>query len=221
MRLENIPKQYKVELLPSGRPTIEVMKGMIVIHSNLRPCVVVEVGVPQTANQRKEGLADIVLREIGTVVTFQPLWKNIKTLGEDSTPYTDFKKGTKLTVECDYVIQAYQMTVVEDAKGSRPDGHFLIKAQQRLFDGDEPMSEGAHTEILTLSLDGLLANPKINTTLTSKTGTGKRKRKEKVNDGWSVPDGCTTGSHTNPNPNPKPNPLNPTSFYAYGYIHIK
>ena len=56
MRLENIPKQQKVVLLPSGKPTLKFVEGVIVIHSDLRPCVVVEVDVPQSAKQKKRGL---------------------------------------------------------------------------------------------------------------------------------------------------------------------
>ena len=115
------------------------------------------------------------LREIGTVQKFQPLWKNIKTLGKDVTQYTEFTKGIKLTVECKYCIQVFQMTVVENVKEPKSDGYFVIKTQQRKFDGDDPRSEGAFTEILTLSLDGLLAFPKINKRLKSMTGKGKTK----------------------------------------------
>ena len=205
MRLENIPTQQKVVLLASGKPTLKFVKGGIVIHSDLRPCVVVEVDVLLTDKQRKEGFADIFLREIGTVQKFQPLWENLKTLGEDLTRYTEFTEGTLLNVECEYFIQAYQMTVVENVKERKADGYFAIKAQQRLFDRDDVRREDAFTEILTLSLNDLLAFPKNNKRLTSRTVN----RKTKVNAWRSPPSGYTTGSHTNPNPKPnhKPNTL--------------
>ena len=213
MRLENIPTQHRVELSPYGIPTLSFIKGGIVIHSDLKPCLVVEVNVALTAKQRTEGFANIFLKEIGTRERFQPLWKNIKTHGKDLTTYSEFTKGTKLTVECVHFIQPYHMTVAEDVKAPNKDGYFSIKAQQRVFAGDGPTSEDAFTEILTLSLAGLLTNPKINKTLTGRTG----KEKVYTNGGWPTGRGCTTGSHTNPNP--KPNPLaNPSSFYTYGYI---
>ena len=220
MRLDNIPTQHRVVLLQSGKPTLPFIKGGIVIHSGLKqPCLIVEVDVHQTAKQKTEGFANFFLKEIGTVTKFQPEWKNLKTLGTDNTTYTEFKKGTKLTVENKYFIQPYQMIVTEDVKAANMQGFFRIIAQQRVFDRHGPTSGDAYTEILTLSLDGLLTNPKVYKN-TGRTGKGKAH----TSGGWSVPDGCTTGSHTNPNPkpNPKPNPLaNPTSFYAFGYIHIK
>lgn len=199
MRLENIPKQV---LIPNGNPTFKFIKGGIVIHSNLRPCLVVDVDRPLTIKQRNEGFVGILLREnrIGAGQTFQPLWENMISQGKDLTTYKEFKTGTKLTVWCQYFIQEYQMTVVEDVKPANKDGYFKVKAQTRQFDRDDPTSEGAYTEILTLSLDGLLANPKIKKTLTCRTGEGKKKKTGKTgyaNGGWGpLPNGNTTGSHT-------------------------
>jgi hypothetical protein len=201
LRLENIPTQRKVVLLKSGNTMLTFIKGGIVIHSGLKkPCLIVEVDVHLTAKQKTEGFANIFLKEIGTVSIFQPQWKNLKTLGADNTTYTELKKGTKLTVENKYFIQPYQMTVTEDVKAPNIHGFFSILAQQRVFATDCPTSEGASTEILTLSLDGLLTNPKINELLTGRPGN-KRKKSNPHRSGWTVPDGCTTGSHTNPNPN--------------------
>ena len=198
MRLDNIPTQRKVLLLQSGKPMYTFIKGGIVIHSGLKPCLIVEVDVPQTARQKTAGFANIFLKEIGTVSIFQPEWKNLQTLGKDNTTHTEFKKGTKLTVEHKYFIQSYQMIVTEDVKAPNIHGFFTVKAQQRVFSRNGPTSEGAFTEILTLSLDGLLTNPKTSQLLTGRTGN-KRKRKPSTS-GWTVPDGCTTGSHTNTNP---------------------
>ena len=223
MRLDNIPTQHRVVLLQSGKPTLPFIKGGIVIHSGLKqPCLIVEVDVLQTAKQKTEGLANIFLKEIGTVTKFQPKWKNLKTLGTDNTTYTEFKKGIKLTVQNKYFIQPCLMKVVKDVKERAKDGLFRIMAKEKLYDEHDLSSDdpSCYTEIVTSSLDGLLDNPKVNKILTGE-GT-KRKRVRKC--GWRLPNGCTAGSHTNPNPkpNPKPNPLaNPTSFYAYDYVHIK
>ena len=222
MRLENIPTQHTVVLLQSGKPMLKFIKGGIVIHSGLKqPCLIVEVDLPQTTKEKTDGFVNISLKEIGTVAKFVPEWKNLQTLGADYTKYMALKKGTRLTVNNKYFIQPYQMIVTEDVKEPNINGFYSILAQQRVSATDGPTSEVASTEILTLSLDGLLTNQKI-IMLTGRTGN-KRKRNPHTS-GWTVPPGCTTGSHTNPNPkpNPKPNPLaNPTSFYAVGYIHIK
>ena len=222
MRLDNIPTQHRVVLLQSGNPMQKFIKGGIVIHSDLRPCLVEKVDVHQTAKHKTEGFANIFLKEIGTVTKFQPKWKNLKTLGTDNTTYTEFKKGIKLTVQNKYFIQPCLMKVAEDVKERAKDGLFRIMAKERLYDKDDTSSDdpSCYTEILTLSLDGLLDNPKVNKIL---TGEGTKRKKARTS-GWRLPNGCTTGSHTNPNPkpNPKPNPLaNPTSFYAYDYVHIK
>lgn len=224
MRLENIPTQYRVVLLQSGKPMLKFIKGGIVIHSGLKqPCLIVEVDLPLTNKQKTDGFVNISLKEIGTVAKFVPEWKNLQTLGADNTKYMELKKGTKLTVKNKYFIQPYHMIVTEDVKAKNSNGFFSILVQQRVFATDGPTREGASTEILTLSLDDLLDNPKIDKILTGRTGE-ETKRKRAHTSAWRPPGGCTTGSHTNPNPkpNPKPNPLaNPTSFYAYGYVHIK
>ena len=223
MRLDNIPTQHRVVLLQSGKPTLPFIKGGIVIHSGLKqPCLIVEVDVLQTAKQKTEGFANIFLKEIGTVTKFQPKWKNLKTLGTDNTTYTEFKKGIKLTVQNKYFIQPCLMKVAEDVKERAKDGLFRIMAKEKLYDEHDLSSDdpSCYTEIVTSSLDGLLDNPKVNKIL---TGEGTKRKKARTS-GWRLPNGCTTGSHTNPNPkpNPKPNPLaNPTSFYAYDYVHIK
>ena len=226
MRLENIPTQRKVVLLKSGKPMLKFIKGGIVIHSGrsgLKPCLIVEVDLPLTTKQKTDGFVNISLKEINTAEKFVPEWKNLQTLGADNTKYMELKKGTKLTVRYKYFIQPHHMIVTEDVKAPNNNGFFRILAQPRVFATDGPTREGASTEILTLSLDDLLDNPKFSKILTGRTGKGKKRKKAQTS-GWRPPGGCTTGSHTNPNPkpNPKPNPLaNPTSFYAYGYVHIK
>ena len=132
MRLDNIPTQHRVVLLQSGNPMQKFIKGGIVIHSDLKPCLVVEVNVALTAKQRTEGFANIFLKEIGTVTKFQPKWKNLKTLGTDNTTYTEFKKGIKLTVQNKYFIQPCLMKVVKDVKERAKDGLFRIMAKEKL-----------------------------------------------------------------------------------------
>ena len=198
MHLENIPTQHRVVLLPSGKPMLKFIKGGIVIHSGLKnPCLIVEVDIHLTAKQKTDGFANISLKEIGFPAKFVPEWKNLETQGADNTPYKALKTGTKLTVKNEYFIQPYQMIVTEDVKAPNITGYSRILVQQRVFERDGPTIEGASTEILTLSLDGLLTDAKFYKIQTGTTGKGKKRKKAQTSGGWTVPGGCTTGSHTN------------------------